>query len=114
MCVPVDMVLSWKSEREQHYTRTRELAKERKQLVIKAGTELQELAQTMVLGQARQLHNLVAERVLGLQDAASRAVQVFFQDVSTSEGYCPLASVACAVVVLIWYCLCASTQHTVT
>jgi hypothetical protein len=40
----------------------------------------------MVLGQARKLHDYVALRVQELQDAASRAIPLFFEDVSMGLG----------------------------
>lgn len=79
---PADLVLGWKSEREQVHAGVRELAKQKKELAGRCGVELQEVAQAMVLGQARKLQELVLERVTMLQGAASRAVQVFYRDVS--------------------------------
>mgnify|MGYP001807133865 CR=1 FL=1 len=57
-----------------------------KKLASKAGEEIQELAQAMVLGQARKLHGHVELRVQELQDAASKAIPLFFEDVSMGLG----------------------------
>jgi hypothetical protein len=77
-----DMVLGWKSEREQIHNGVKDLSVKKRVLATKCGAELQEYAQALVLGHARKLQGLVGERVQMLQAAASRAVEVFVADVS--------------------------------
>lgn len=81
-CSCTDMVLGWKSEREQHHARVKTLSLEKKMLAGRCTAELHEVAQNMVLGHARTLQGLVADRLQALQAAANRAVAVFINDVS--------------------------------